>query len=301
MRTCGLWACVLILISGIGHAPAAASSTRSGPRVACASCIIVGPQQHLLWARDAGERRPNASTTKLVTALVVVEQVNLHETVTISAAAARTSGGGVDLRAGDRFSVLQLLEAMLIESANDSAVALAEHVAGSEGSFVRQMNRLARRLGATDSHFENAHGLDAPGHGTSARDLARFGLAVLERPELAAIVATRRTTIQGLRRDITLVNTNLLLKRYKGLLGIKTGYTLGAGNVLVAAVRHEGGFLITVAMGSENAFKDTRRLLDYARATLAVGEVVWRELSSLASEVLHFGRAAFLIVLPGPS
>ncbi|MGH2806818.1 MAG: D-alanyl-D-alanine carboxypeptidase family protein, partial [Actinomycetota bacterium] len=159
--------------------------------------------------------------------------------------------------------VRDLLYALLLDSSNEAAIALAEHVAGTEARFVAEMNAYVRSLGARRTHYANAHGLDAEEHYSSAADLALIGRALLEQPRLAAIVATAHTTIAG---GIPIENRNLLLESYPGAIGIKTGRTLGAGNVLVAAARRGQHTLIAVAMNTYDAFSDSARLLDYGFA-----------------------------------
>jgi D-alanyl-D-alanine carboxypeptidase (penicillin-binding protein 5/6) len=210
----------------------------------------------------------------MVTALVVIQAADLGDEVRTSRAAAATGGGGFDLEPGDTFSVEELLHALLLSSSNDAAVALAEHVSGSEEAFVARMNRFAASLGARGSHFVTPHGLDVPGHYSTARDLARFALAVLRRPALAAIVATPSVTISGPSGSHRLVNTNPLLEDYEGAVGVKTGYTASAGDVLVAAAERNGRRLIAVAMGSASAADDARALLDYGFRVLGKGILV---------------------------
>jgi D-alanyl-D-alanine carboxypeptidase (penicillin-binding protein 5/6) len=262
---------VLALAVALVPPPAPARAGRqplpSRPTVTCAACIVTLGDD-VIWGREIDSPRANASTTKMVTALVAVRAARLAEQVEVSAAAAATGGGGLDLRAGDRYSVEELLYALLLSSSNDAAVALAEHIAGSERAFVARMNSFAARLGARRSRFLTPHGLDVPGHYSTARDLARIALAVLRRPVLAQIVATPETTIRGTRRSHRLVNTNPLLETYTGAVGIKTGYTSGAGDVLVAAAARNGRRLIAVAMGSQSAADDARSLLDYGFALL---------------------------------
>ena len=245
-------------------------STRRPPEpdVTCGACVVVSDTGKVLFGRSGNELRSNASTTKMVTALLVVKSAGLDEVVTVSANAAATGGGGLDLQAGDRFSVHDLLYALLLTSSNDSAVALAEHVSGSEGAFVAAMNKLAWSLGAGGTQFVTSHGLDVVGHHSTARDLASFGAAVLENPVLAPIVATPRAVLRGAAGSIEVENRNLLLESYPDALGIKTGYTRGAGNVLVAAARRRHRTVIAVAMGSVDATEDARRLLDYGFARL---------------------------------
>jgi D-alanyl-D-alanine carboxypeptidase (penicillin-binding protein 5/6) len=248
----------------------------------------------VLWGREVDAARANASTTKMVTALVVVAEAQLDEPVRASRDAAATGGGGLDLQPGDVYSVGDLLHALLLSSSNDAAVALAEHVAGSEEAFVVRMNRFAGSLGASGSFFVTSHGLDVPGHYSTARDLARFALALLRRPVLAEIVATSSATISGSSGPQRLVNTNPLLETYEGAIGVKTGYTASAGDVLVAAAARGGRRLIAVAMGSPDAAADARALLDYGFAVLGRGVLV-REGSALGALVFDPSGAAGVV------
>lgn len=271
----------------------------------CAACLVaVG--EDVLWGREIDARRANASTTKMVTALLVVRRGRLDEEVTASRAAAATGGGGLDLRPGDVYSVEELLYALLLSSSNDAAVALAEHHSGSEEAFVDRMNRFVRTLGARESRFVTPHGLDVPGHFSTARDLARIALAVLRRPALAEIVATPETTITGSSGSRRIVNTNPLLETYEGAVGVKTGYTAGAGDVLVAAAVRGGRRLIAVALGSSDAAADARALLDYGFAVLGRSVLV-REGTVLGALVFDPAGAAVVIAgrtirgIPDPS
>ena len=238
------------------------------PEVTCGACVVVADTGSVLLGRAGNESRSNASTTKMVTALLVVRTADLDDVVTVSPTAAAAGGGGLDLQGGERFSVHDLLYALLLTSSNDSAVALAEHASGSEAAFVVRMNKLARSLGASGTQFVTSHGLDTAGHYSTARDLAKFGAAVLGDPILASIVASPRAILSGPNGAIEVENRNLLLESYPNALGIKTGYTAEAGNVLVAAARRKHRTVIAVAMGSADATEDARRLLDYGFARL---------------------------------
>jgi serine-type D-Ala-D-Ala carboxypeptidase (penicillin-binding protein 5/6) len=204
----------------------------------------------------------------MVTALVVARRSELDEPVTVSAAAAATGGGGLDLSPGDRHTVRDLLYALLLSSSNDAAVALAEHTSGTEPRFVEIMNRVASRLGAARTHFVTAHGLDAAGHYSTARDLVTIARSLLAHPLLADIVETPSRVIPGPGGSVLVENRNVLLETYKGAIGVKTGFTAEAGEVLVAAARRHGRTVIAVALGSEDAAADCRRLLDYGWARL---------------------------------
>lgn len=224
-----------------------------------------------LFRRAARVARPNASSTKMITALVVRAAAGLNERVSISPAAAATGGGGLDLTAGTVYSVSALLHALLMTSSNDAAVALAEHVSGTHAAFVDEMNELADDLGGRDTNFVTAHGLDEPGHASSAADLARFAARLLEDPVLARIVGTASVTVSSSAGRVTLENRNVLLERYRGATGVKTGFTSNAGDVLVASATRRGRSLIAVALGSddETAARDAARLLDLGFARLA--------------------------------
>ena len=245
------------------------ASAQERPEPTCRACLLVADDGAVLFARAAETPLPNASTTKIATALVVVRHAALAELVTVSPAAAATGGGGLALAPGDVYSVRDLLYAMLLTSSNDAAVALAEHVSGSVGAFVAEMNALARRLGARRAHFSNPHGLDQAGHAVSARALAVLAEALLDEPTLAAIVATPRTVIAGPGGPVELVNRNPMLEAFPGATGVKTGYTGAAGNVLVASAERSGRRLIAVVMGSADAAADAGALLRYGFRVLA--------------------------------
>lgn len=238
------------------------------PVVGCHACLVVDDLGRTLFARRAGVPLPNASTTKMMTALLVVAGMEPGARVAVSATAAATGQGGLDLMAGERYTVRQLLYAMLLTSSNDAAVALAERVAGSERAFVSRMNAHALELGLRHTSYRTSHGLDAPGHVSSARDLVRLAEEVLAHPLLKDIVTTTRKTIAGPRGPEVLENRNLLLDTYKGVIGVKTGFTARAGNVLVAAAERHDRRVVSVAMRSEDVLRDSRRLLDFGFAAL---------------------------------
>ena len=219
--------------------------------------------------------------------------MELDDVIEVSAAAAATGGGGVALAAGDRYTTDELLKMALMTSSNDAAVALAEAAGGSHDAFAAEMNAFAREVGADDTHFVTAHGLDEPGHVSTVRDLALFGELLLEDPVLADIVGTVRTTVAG---GIALENRNTLLTSYEGALGIKTGMTLGAGEALVAAAERDGVIVIAAVLRSTNAAADARLLLDHAFASL---EVVTVARKGVAAGTLWFPAAGAVDVVTG--
>jgi D-alanyl-D-alanine carboxypeptidase (penicillin-binding protein 5/6) len=241
--------------------------------VSAASAILMDAETgEVLFARNPDDLRPPASTTKILTALVILEQGRLGDMVTVSRAAAEVGGHQLRLRAGHRISLEDLLAATLIQSANDAAVAAAEHVGGSLPGFVALMNARARDLGLRDSRFTNPHGLDEPGHYTSARDLARLAQVALEHPSFARLVRTSaaRLTVwqagrKGLQRPRARIvrSHNKLLGRLDGVDGVKTGYTGGAGRCLVASASRDGQRLIAVLLNDPHRWSDAAVLLEY--------------------------------------
>lgn len=254
--------CVGFLASLAWATPVAAAKIEA-PDLTCEACLLIDMSTgDPLFRRAASQPFPNASTTKMVTALVVSSKTSPRDLVRVSAAAASVGGGGLDLSEGDLATVRDLLYIMLLDSSNEAASALAEHVSGDQADFVTLMNRMVRSLGASGTNLVNPHGLDAAGHAATARDLALIGQRVLSTPELARIVASPRATVTVNGSSRTVENRNVLLESYEGAIGVKTGRTLGAGEVLVAAARRGPHALIAVAMRSQDAAADARTLLD---------------------------------------
>jgi len=256
------------------HPTSAVTQTPAGPRppappeVGCEACVLIADSGERLFRRNAAAELPNASTTKMMTALLTVDAGVDGTEVRVSEAAATAGGGGLDLKPGEVWPVDSLLVALLLSSSNDAATALAEHVSGSQEAFVASMNQRARRMGLDHTAFVTPHGLDATGHYSSAADLAAIAAELLEDPLLRQMVAQTEATVEGPRGEVAIENRNLLLESYRGAIGVKTGYTQGAGNALVsAAVRHGRG-LIAVVLRSADSFADSRALLDYGFAKL---------------------------------
>lgn len=228
----------------------------------------------VVWTKNENKRHAPASTTKILTALVALERSLLERIVTVSDLAAATEGSSAYLRQGERVSLEELLYAALLQSGNDAAIAIAEGVAGSTEEFVKMMNETAQRLGANDSSFLNPHGLPQKGHYTTAKDLALITRAAMQNAKFREIVGTRvhHWKIEG-RKGI-IVNHNRLLGDYKGVIGVKTGYTVEAGQCLVAAARRGGATYLAVVLNSQGRaiWEDARELLDYGFKNYAVLE-----------------------------
>lgn len=226
----------------------------------------------ILYAQNGDEKMPPASITKIMTLLLVMEEIDAGklkytDKVTCSAHASSMGGTQIWLEVGEQMTVEELLKATCVNSANDASVALGEHVSGSEEIFVDLMNRRAKQLGMTNTTFKNATGLDADGHLTTAHDIALMSRELLNHRDI-----TKYTTIwmDSLRDGKTgLVNTNKLVRYYEGCTGLKTGTTDGAGCCVSASAKRGDMELIAVVMGAENSdnrFSAARKLLDYGFA-----------------------------------
>ncbi|MBK8725767.1 MAG: D-alanyl-D-alanine carboxypeptidase [Holophagaceae bacterium] len=237
-----------------------------GPFPGVARAYLVKVDGRELWAHRADAPMPPASLTKVMTGLLVLERGRLDGVVTVSRAASRETGHRLGLREGDRLRVRDLLTAALVGSANDAAHALADHVAGSEGRFVRLMNRRARELKLTRTRFANASGHDQAGHQASARDLARLAEAAMAQPEFAARAATVYATLHTVdgRRTFQVENQNQLVGRYPGTVGVKSGYTPGAGRCVIAQAEGQGRRATLVLLHAADRWWDAEKLLDRA-------------------------------------
>jgi D-alanyl-D-alanine carboxypeptidase (penicillin-binding protein 5/6) len=237
----------------------------SPPKVSAGSVALADLDTgRVLFERRASKRRPIASVTKIMTALLVLESARPFDEVTVSARAAAESGAQLGLRSGERIEVRELLYALMLQSSNDAAVALAEHVSGSVSRFVRQMNRRAEDLGLQRTRFESPNGLDDAGRST-ARDLVVITAEAFRADPFPEVVSTKRHRVPASRGpDRRIQNRNALLWLYDGAIGVKTGFTSAAGFCLVAAAERDGLRLVAVVLGSrDEAFSDAAALLDF--------------------------------------
>jgi len=225
------------------------------------------------WARHPGQPLPPASLTKLMTALLVLEHGQLQQVVSISPAAAGESGTRMGLQPGVKMRAAELLAAMVLKSANDACHALAEQVAASEQNFVALMNRRALALGLHDTHFTNACGHDHPEHRSSARDLATLAEFILRRPEFARLVAQVEIVLYdaSATRRYAITNSNELVGRYPGAIGVKTGYTRQAGKCLIALAERGNRRVLLVLLNAPGRWWTATAMLD--RAFAATGPV----------------------------
>lgn len=207
-----------------------------------------------------------ASTTKIMTTIVILEKADLNEKVTVSAKAGGTGGSRLGLKRGDKASVRDLLYGLMLRSGNDAAVALAEHVGGSVKGFAELMNEKAIELGLTNTHFVTPHGLDDANHYTTALELAKLTDYAMDNETFAKIVGTKSTTIYINNQSRQINNTNELLGVLNGVVGVKTGFTNNAGRCLVTETKRNNMDIITIVLGADtkkDRTKDSANLIEY--------------------------------------
>ncbi|MGI6029406.1 MAG: D-alanyl-D-alanine carboxypeptidase family protein [Candidatus Heteroscillospira sp.] len=253
-----------VLLSSVTVPSAAISADTAGEAI-----LIHADTGRVLYEKNADSRALIASTTKIMTALVVLEHCGADEVVEIPPSCAGIEGSSMYLKAGEEYTVRELLCGMLLVSGNDAAAALACHVSGSEAAFARLMNQKAEELGLKNTSFKNPHGLDAEGHYSTAGDLAVIMRAAMENPDFAEINAMRSVTIGGL----TFTNHNKLLWRYEGCIGGKTGYTMAAGRSLVSCAERDGLRLICVTLSDPDDWNTHTTLYDWAFAGFTYKEI----------------------------
>ena len=226
---------------------------------ASSAVLMDADSGRILYAHNENARMLIASTTKIMTALVAIENACLTDVVTVKRNATLVEGTSMYLKEGERLTLETLLYGLLLSSGNDAAVAVAEGVSGSVSGFVALMNGKATELGMTNTSFANPHGLDAPDHYSTALDMARLACAAMDNATLMRIASTKSVSAGG--RSMS--NHNRLLNTVDGCLGLKTGYTRAAGRTLVSCVQRNGRRLVAVTLQDGNDWADHAALFDY--------------------------------------
>jgi D-alanyl-D-alanine carboxypeptidase (penicillin-binding protein 5/6) len=257
-------AVVLLAAVSIGSAAGGAPPGKAPKVRAPAAIVIDAGTGEVLWAKREHMRRPIASTTKIMTALVAMARLRPNDVVVVTAEAARVPYGE-GLKPGERVPAWKLYYGLLLASANDTAVALAVAAGGTRERFLKLMNRKARALGLRHTQYRSASGLIDEGNYSTVRDLAVLTRHALGVPRFRAIVATKSRRVWWRKpvREKLYENHNKLLWRYPGADGVKTGWTRAAGRCLVASATRHGVRLITVVLDSPDHYRDTIHLLDY--------------------------------------
>ena len=233
--------------------------------LSASAAVLLHPDSgEICYGKNADVRMPMASTTKIMTALVAIEAAPLSTVITVVPEATNVEGSSVYLYPGETLTLETLLYALLLESANDAAAAIAYGISGSIEAFADRMNARAQSLGLTDTHFMNPHGLDHAEHYTTAYELAQITIAALKHDAFRTIVSTRRMTApqSGTGGARLFINHNRLLSAYDGCIGVKTGYTKRSGRCLVSAAERDGLTLIAVTLSAPNDWSDHTALLD---------------------------------------
>ena len=278
-KTITVAAAVLIAAAMLFPCPVSAVSARRG-------ILVDGTTGRVLWERAPDERSLIASTTKIMTALVVCRRCNVLDRVRIPKEAVGIEGSSLYLKEGEVLTVQELLYGLMLHSGNDAAVALALYCGGTVEGFAELMNDKARELGMENTHFSNPHGLDAPDHYSTARDLATLARYAMEDPIFRQTVATRQVKIG----ERYLTNHNKLLWRVEGANGVKTGYTKAAGRLLVSGANRNGRQLIAVTIDAPDDWNDHAALLEEGFSRFTVKTLVTRD-QCLGTQPVEGGTA----------
>ena len=244
------------------------ASPTNEPQINARAAIIYDRStKQIIWGKNEMQKRAMASTTKIMTAIVVLENGNLNDVVTISKKAAGTGGSRLKIRTDDKITVRDLLYGLMLRSGNDAAVALAEHIGESVEGFAGLMNKKAEEIGLKNTHFVTPHGLDDESHYTTAYELALLTDYALKNDTFKKIVSTKNTQIRINENSVNIYNTNELLGVLPGVDGIKTGFTNNAGRCLVTSCTREKNQIITVVLGCDTKKQrtsDSTKLIEYA-------------------------------------
>lgn len=240
------------------------------------ACVISALTGEVIFEKNAHERRPMASTTKIMTAITAIENSSVDESVKISRNADMQEGSSAYVDAGSEMLMGDLLYGLMLNSGNDAAMAIAEHIAGSSEEFARLMNKKALEIGADDTSFVNPSGLDDELHYTTAHNLALIARCAMKNPQFREIVSTKSVLKHpvGSDKELWFINHNKLLGRYEGCIGIKTGYTKTAGRCFVSAAERDGMTFIAVTLNDPNDWSNHEKMLDYAFDRCSAKEIV---------------------------
>ena len=250
----------------------------------------------VLYEKNADQQSLIASTTKIMTALIVCEQCNVLDRMKIPKEAVGIEGSSMYLQEGEVLTLQELLYGLMLHSGNDAAVALAIYCGGTVEGFAELMNDKAHRLGMTDTHFVNPNGLDAPGHYSTARDMAKLASYAMQNPIFARTVSAKTVNI-GKR---SLRNHNKLLWQVEGVDGVKTGFTKAAGRILVSSALRQGRRIVAVTMNAPDDWRDHKHLLEQGFSDFETKELI-REGQCLGYAEVAGGTAGFVELLAGQS
>ena len=248
------------------------------PVVAAPSAIIMDVETgQVLYSKNPRKRLPNASTTKIMTAILLIENCKLTDKIKASKKASETQYTSIHLKPGETITVRDLLMGLMVRSANDAAVAAAEHIAGSTGKFSKMMNQKAKLIGCTDTHLVTPNGLYDPKHYCSAHDLCLMARYAFKYPIFNEVISTKKHFLESRsmnREDLAVFSHSRFLKDYPGADGVKSGYTKQARRCYVGSATRDGWRLVSAVLGSPDASTDTAVLMDHAFGAYKLTEVV---------------------------
>ena len=285
------------------------SSTSETQLSARAATLYEPTNGEFLFQKNADQRLPMASTTKIMTALVALESTDADAEITVATEACGIEGSSLYLKPNEVLSMRELLYGLMLRSANDAAAAIAYAVGGSIEGFSQLMNTRAKQMGLTDTHFTNPHGLDAPEHYTTAKELAVIAAEALKNPLFKEIVSTYKAEITNSAGESRLVvNHNKLLKLYDGAIGVKTGFTKKCGRCLVGAAERDGLTFISVTIDAPDDWNDHIKLFDLGFSTLEVRRIAkpgdfYYEIPIIGgdSEIIHVSNTDSLSLIMSKS
>lgn len=243
---------------------------------AAGAVLMEADTGRVLFAQNPDAKMPMASTTKIMTAILAIENGDLTSTVTVSANAAHTEGSSIWLEVGEQMTLEDMLYGLMLSSGNDAAIAIAEHIAGSVEEFAAMMNAKAKELGANNTNFVTPNGLHDDNHYTTAYDLGLIACYAMQNETFRKIVSTEKKQIswEGHEYNRVVNNKNKILWQYEGGNGVKTGYTKKAGKCLVGGAERDGMQLISVVLNDPNMFPDSMSMLDYGFANYQNYQVI---------------------------
>ncbi|MGN0787846.1 MAG: D-alanyl-D-alanine carboxypeptidase family protein [Candidatus Onthoplasma sp.] len=258
---------LIVMVSCLFMTPIKEKTVYAVGSSAKAMCVIEKDSQRVIYSKNQDEKLPMASTTKIMTAITVIQNCqNLQELIQVDDSAVGVSGTSIYLRQGEELTVEDLLYGLMLRSGNDAAVALACNISGSEKEFANLMNNMAKKIGAKNSHFSNPHGLDNPEHYTTAYDLALITSYALNNPIFKKIVSTKSHVIEATNKSDKryLTNKNKLLSKLESCCGVKTGFTSKAGRCLVSAIEQNETIYVCVVLNCGPMFEESSNLLTSA-------------------------------------
>ncbi|HOB87194.1 MAG TPA: D-alanyl-D-alanine carboxypeptidase family protein [Bacillota bacterium] len=286
-----------VILDLLAAAPAAGEELQVSAK---AAILMDRDSGRVLWRKNEHQRLPMASVTKIMTAIIALEEGREEDLVTVSKEAAQTGGSSIWLEEGEKKTLEELVYGLMLRSGNDAAVAIAEHLAGSVKKFSFLMNRKAREIGAMNTNFINPHGLPDEEHYSTAYDLGLISVYAMQNPRFREIVATPGRTISwpGQPWERYLGNQNRLLEIYPGGDGIKTGWTTAAGRCFAGSATRDGWQLVTVVLNAPQMWEDAMLLLDYGFNTFKREKMLERGRPVITARV-NRGRAAKVSLVPG--